>query len=660
MSTGSPSNVIRLNGRSAGKARRKKSRPKAGPQARPKTASAGAPAAASIKRPGADASPAGQPEEARDRAGAAPDSQRLAEHMSQAVDASRKLVAAYLEARKTPQQHFDSLFGDPLNLGGAFSKLIVSLAGDPMQLHRAHADLWQRYWSLWQYAVQRSLGQEPPPAIEPDNGDKRFRHEDWSNNLVFDVIKQSYLLTSQWLQDVVAKSPDLDDETRHKVEFFTKQATDAFSPSNFFWTNPEVLRTTIEERGENLVRGLNNVLADLVRGKGDLAIRQTDMEYFEVGRNLATTPGKVVFQNEILQLIQFEPMTAEVCKRPLLIFPPWINKYYILDLRSDNSFIRWCLERGLTVFIVSWVNPDSRLARKTFEDYMVEGIFTALDAVEAATGEREVNAIGYCIGGTLLSAALAYMAAKGDKRIASATFFAAQADFSEAGDLRVFIDDQQLRSIEERMNEAGGVLEGSKMANTFNMLRANDLIWSFVVNNYLLGKEPFRFDLLFWNADATRMPKALHLFYLREFYRNNKLARGELELCGEKLDLSKVKIPVFLQSSREDHIAPAKSVFKMTKLFGGPCEFIVAGSGHIAGVINPPSAQKYQHWIGKAGAGNLDDWWASAQERPGSWWPHWLEWLKPLSGAKVPARFPGDGKLKVIEDAPGSYVRQRS
>jgi polyhydroxyalkanoate synthase len=467
------------------------------------------------------------------------------------------------------------------------------------------------------------------------------------------------LLSARWLQQSMGEVQGLDAKTRKKIDFYTKQFADALSPTNFLFTNPEVLRETFKSNGENLVKGLNNMLKDLERGKGQLAIRQTDMDYFEVGRNLALTPAKIVYQNDLMQLIQYVPTTEQQYERPLVIFLPWINKYYILDLGEKNSFVKWATAKGYTVFVVSWVNPDAKLAQKTFEDYMREGIFDALDAIEKATGQREVNAIGYCIGGTLLSATLAYMAAKGDNRIKSATFFAAQADFSEAGDLQVFIDDEQLRSMEETMKAQGGYLDGAKMATTFNMLRSNDLIWSFVVNNYLMGRDPMRFDLLYWNQDSTRMPIQMHMFYLRECYRQNNLAKGKMVLAGEKLDLSKVKIPIYLQSSKEDHIAPYRSVYKSTKLFKGPITFMMAGSGHIAGVINHPDANKYQYWTNDKLPEKVEDWIAGATETPGSWWPHWDKWLAKLSGDKVEARVPGDGKLKVIEDAPGTYAKMK-
>jgi polyhydroxyalkanoate synthase len=570
---------------------------------------------------------------------------------------SQRLMTDFMKAQAKNKPSGGSK--DPLNLGQTFVDFLGHAMRNPGHFAEANIKLWQDYLGLWQHAAKRMLGHDAPPVIEPAAGDKRFKDKDWSEHQVFDFIKQSYLLSARWLQSTMSDVKGLDDKTRKKIDFYTKQFADALSPSNFLLTNPEVLRTTFQSNGENLVKGLDNMLRDLERGKGQLAITQTDMEYFEVGRNLALTPAKVVFQNDLMQLIQYEPTTEQQYKRPLVIFPPWINKYYILDLGEKNSFVKWATARGYTVFVASWVNPDSTLAQKTFEDYMREGVFGALDAIEKATGEKEVNAIGYCIGGTLLSATLAYMAAKGDNRIKSATFFAAQADFSEAGDLQVFIDDAQLKSMEETMKASGGYLDGAKMATTFNMLRSNDLIWSFVVNNYLLGREPMRFDLLYWNADATRMPIRMHMFYLRECYRENKLAQGKMVLDGVKIDLSKVKIPMYLQSSKEDHIAPYRSVYKSTKLFKGPITFMMAGSGHIAGVINHPDANKYQHWTNDKVPDKVEDWIASATEHPGSWWPHWDKWLSKQSGEMVDARVPGDGKLKVIEAAPGTYAKMK-
>ena len=585
------------------------------------------------------------------------DPAEFSKNMIKVAVQSQRLVSDFMKAQMKGGSKPGS--ADPLNLGQTFIDFLSQAMRDPGHFVKANIQLWQDYLQLWQHTARRMLGEDAPPVIEPLPGDKRFRDKDWAEHQVFDFIKQSYLLSARWLQSTMVDVKGLDEKTRKRVDFYTKQFVDALSPSNFLLTNPEVLRTTFESNGENLVKGLDNLLRDLERGKGQLAITQTDMEYFEVGRNLALTPGKVVFQNDLMQLIQYVPTTEQQYRRPLVIFPPWINKYYILDLGEKNSFVKWATARGYTVFVASWVNPDSKLSQKTFEDYMHEGIFEALDAIEKATGEKDVNAIGYCIGGTLLSATLAYMAAKGDNRIKSATFFAAQADFSEAGDLQVFIDDAQLSSMEETMKASGGYLEGSKMATTFNMLRSNDLIWSFVVNNYLLGRDPMRFDLLYWNSDATRMPIKMHMFYLRECYRDNNLAKGKMVLGGEKIDMSKIKIPVYLQSSREDHIAPYRSVYKSTKLFKGPVTFMMAGSGHIAGVINHPDAKKYQFWTNSKLPARVEDWIASATETPGSWWGHWDAWLSERSGDMVPARDPGDHKLKVIENAPGAYAKAK-
>ena len=481
----------------------------------------------------------------------------------------------------------------------------------------------------------------------------------FNQNQIFDYIKQTYLLTSKWINYTVADVDGLDDRARHKVDFYTRQYTDAMSPTNFFWSNPDVLKKTMETKGENLIHGLENMINDMKQGGGQLNPRMVPDNVFEVGKNIAVTPGKVVFQNDMMQLLQYEPTTEKVYKKPLLITPPWINKFYILDLKQENSFIKWCVDKGYTVFVISWINPDERHIEKTFESYMSEGILAALDAIEETIGEKEVSAIGYCIGGTLMSATLAYLAAIGENRITACTFFAAQTDFEDAGELLLFTDEEQILMIERKM-KAAGFLEGKNMATTFNMLRSNDLIWSFVINNYLMGKDPMPFDLLFWNSDTTNMPPKMHSFYLRNMYQRNLLQEpGGLTLGGQEIDLGKINIPIFVQASREDHIAPYESVFKLTKMVSGPAEFMLAGSGHIAGVINHPDAKKYQHWTSssKKKYDKAADWLKEAEEHPGSWWPHWHKWLSKKSGAKVPARDPAKGKLKPIEEAPGSYVK---
>ena len=573
-----------------------------------------------------------------------------------AMTAQGAIADAALRSAERPA----ALSPDPMHVAPALNEVMGRLAGQPDRLMRAQADLFQRYMDLWQTAARRAQGETPDPVATPLKGDKRFLDPDWSNNPVFDVIKQSYLITSQWLNGLVSGVEDVEPMTKRRVEFFTQMLTDAFSPSNFLLSNPAALREAMETQGASIVRGMENFASDLERGGGQLSISQTDYEQFEVGRNVATAPGKVIFQNDIIQLLQFNPTTETQFEIPLLIFPPWINKFYILDLRPENSMIRWLTDQGVTVFVTSWVNPDQTLAEKTFEDYMREGIFAATDAVMRQTGVKHVNTVGYCIGGTLLSSTLAYMAAKGDERINSATFFAAQQDFSEAGDLLIFTDEAWLADLEGRMDAGGGILPGQSMADTFNALRGNDLIWSFFVNNYLMGKEPKPFDLLFWNADQTRMPKTLHLYYLRNFYGRNALAKGELSFDNVKLDLGKVKTPVYVQSSKEDHIAPYRSVYKGARLFGGPVNFMMSGSGHIAGVINAPVAKKYQHWTNDKLPPTVEEWMAGAQEHPGSWWENWLAWLAPRSGKQVPARDPAKGPLKPLEDAPGSFVKVKS
>ena len=586
-----------------------------------------------------------------------PDPAEMSRSMAEIAERSQRLVAGFLERQKAGDGAPNL---DPLNIGGAFMEMTARMMADPAKMMQAQMDLWNDYMKLWQTTSQRVMGEPAEPVIEPEAGDRRFTHESWDENCLFDFIKQSYLLTARWMQSTVRDVEGMDDKAAQKVDFYTRQFADAMAPSNFVMTNPEVLSATIESGGENLVKGLENLLDDLERGKGRLDIKMTDTEAFEPGRNVAVTPGKVVYQTDLMQLIQYQPTTEKVYKRPLLIVPPWINKYYILDLREENSLVKWAVGQGFTVFMVSWVNPDETLAAKTFEDYMIEGPLAALDAMEKATGAREVNVIGYCLGGTLMACTLAYMKAKGDDRIKSATFLAVLTDFEEAGELGVFIDEEQLTALEQKMQEQG-YLEGAHMATTFNMLRANDLIWSFVVNNYLLGKDPFPFDLLYWNSDSTRLPAAMHIYYLRKMYLENLLVQpGGLTFDGVAIDLTTIDTPAFMLSTKEDHIAPWKSTYALTQLLSGPVKFVLAASGHVAGVVNPPAAGKYAHWTATKNPKSPDDWLASAKEHPGSWWPVWAKWAGRHGGGKVAAHVPGDGQLEIIEDAPGSYVKVRA
>ena len=586
-----------------------------------------------------------------------PDPEVVSRTMADVAERSQRIVGDWLK-RQAEGEGGDS-GADAMNIGRAFLEMTSKLMADPTALLRAQIGFWQDTMTLWQNTTRRIMGFEAPETIAAPGTDRRFKDNAWKDNEVFDFIKQSYLLSARFIQDTVGHVEGLEPKTAQKVDFYTRQFIDAMSPSNFVMTNPEVLRKTAETGGENLLKGLNNLLGDLERGKGQLRIKMTDTDAFSVGGNIGVSPGKVVFQNDLMQLIQYNPTTEKVLKRPLLIGPPWINKFYILDLRPRNSFVRWATSQGHTVFVISWVNPDEKLAEKNFADYMHEGYLAALDAIEAATGEREVNAIGYCLGGTLLASTLAYMAEKGDDRIKTATFFVTMMDFAEAGELGVFIDEEQLRSLEDKMNKRG-YLEGSEMATTFNMLRANDLIWSFVVNNYLMGNDPFPFDLLYWNADSTRMPAKMHSFYLRNMYQANLLKDpGGIELSGVKIDLGKVKTPAYFLSTREDHIAPWKSTYRGTQLLGGKKRFVLAASGHIAGVVNPPEGGKYNHWINEALPPDPDAWFAGATELAGSWWPDWQRWILAHGKAQVPARTPGDGKLPALEDAPGSFVQVR-
>jgi polyhydroxyalkanoate synthase subunit PhaC len=581
----------------------------------------------------------------------------LARNMVRLFDQGAKAASTLAERSQPNGQGPYSMAAEVGEAAKSLGEIARHWATDPAKLAAAQSVLFKSYADLWARSVRRFLGEDVEPVVEPEPGDNRFKDPDWSNTQIFDFWKQSYLITSRWAEDLTRNTEGIDEKTRKKALFYLNQMLAALSPSNFPLTNPEVVRTTLQTNAENLVQGMSHFVHDLEHSKDLLRISQTDLSAFEIGRNLAVTPGKVVFQNDLIQLIQYAPATEEVYERPLLIVPPWINKYYILDLVPQKSFVKWAVEQGFTVFLVSWVNPDARLSQKTFEDYMHEGILAAIGAVVRQTGSPKINALGYCVGGTLLAATLAYMAAKKDNRVVSASFLAAQVDFSEAGDLLVFIDDTQLKALEEMMAEQG-YLDGSRMAAVFNMLRPRDLIWPYVVNNYLLGKKPFPFDLLYWNADSTRLPAANHAFYLREFYHLNRLAKGEMQLGGVKLDLSRVKIPIYELFTKEDHIAPAASVFRGSKLFGGPVRHAMAGSGHIAGVVNPPANNKYQYWSGGR-AGSLEEWIATARETPGSWWPDWTSWLASYSGPKVPARNPSNGPLWAIEDAPGSYVRNR-
>lgn len=584
------------------------------------------------------------------------DPAELSRSLVEIAGKAQNLVADFL-AREEAAHHIS--VHDALHMSGLFRQLVGRMMANPVPLIQAQMAFWQDYMNLLRGSTLRMWGFESEPVIEPTKGDKRFRADAWEDNPVFDFIKQSYLLAADFLHSSVKNAHGMDELTAKKVDFYTRAYIDAMSPTNFAATNPEVIQKAVETRGQNLLNGLKNMLDDFSRGQGSLRIRMTDLDAFEVGENLAITPGKVVFENDMMQLIQYTPTTEKVYKRPIMFIPPWINKFYIVDLQPKNSMIKWLVDQGYTMFVVSWKNPTAEHAEKGFDDYLVDGPLKAMDVIEKITGEKEMSAVGYCLGGTLLSCLLAYNAEKGDERIKSASFFTSMIDFEQPGELEIFIDEDQIAGLEKKMSEKG-FLDGRVMANTFNMLRANDLVWSFFVNNYLQGEDPFPFDLLYWNSDSTNMPAKMHSYYLRNMYQANKLREpGGIELAGVPIDLSKVKVPCYFISAIDDHIAPWKSTYMGTHLMSGDVKFVLGGSGHIAGIINPPAKNKYCYWTNPKLADEPEAWLEGATQNEGSWWPDWDNWLSNKSGAKVAAREPGSAKFKPIEDAPGRYVKER-
>jgi len=587
----------------------------------------------------------------------APDFERLSYNLARLVEQGGRTLAAYFKPSESNEAKSNVSNGvaDALR---SISRIAEHWLSDPARTFEAQSSLTVKLLGLWAHSLRRMSGEREKPFVPYDPSDKRFAAPEWRESPVFDFLRQAHSIVSDWAEDLVLRANDVDPHVRDKAKFYLRQISSALSPSNFLATNPELLKETWASSGDNLARGAALLAQDMEAGKGTLKISQCDSSKFELGVNIASTPGKVIFRNDLMELIQYAPATDTVFKRPLLIVPPWINKFYILDLNPEKSFVRFAVSQGLTVFMISWVNPDARHRDKGFEAYMREGIFAGLNAIENATGESEVTAIGYCIGGTLLAMTLAYMAETGDRRIASASFFATQTDFSQAGDLKIFVDEESLRALEKKL-AVTGYLDASVMASAFNMLRPEDLIWSFVVDNYMKGKPPLAFDLLAWNSDSTRMTAANHLEYLRRCYLENRLSKRKAKFGGKTLDLSKVTLPVYHLATREDHIAPAKSVFIGAKFLGGKVRYVLAGSGHVAGVINPAEKPKYQYWRGKAPAGEFEDWFARATKHKGSWWVDWVKWIKRQSRKQVPARLPGDGDLPPICDAPGEYVRVR-
>ena len=549
----------------------------------------------------------------------------------------------------------DALF-DPLRLNDAMRQLWSGLAADPSPLAATWLDLAQSWAKLWTYGAARMAGADAEPVVRPDEDDRRFRDHAWDDVPWLDVLKQAYLANARACAALPHEVAGLDESSRRRLGFAVRQMTDALAPTNFFPTNPEAIRAAFESAGASAVKGMRQFVRDLDPDTGRLDIRMCAPDAFTVGETIAATPGKVVFQNDLIQLIQYTPATETVRRRPMLLIPPWMNKFYVMDLRPENSMVEWLVGQGYTVFIISWVNPDSSFADKGFDGYMLEGPLAALEAVERATGEREVNAVGYCLGGILLSALSAWLHARGDTRLASTTYLATMVDFSDVGPVGVFIDEDGLPALESAIS-AQGYLSGQQVADTWRAVRANDLVWSFWVNSYLLGKEPPALDLLFWNCDPTNMPAAMHTFVMRNMYVGNRLREpGGLTLAGEAIDVTRITTPSYVLSTVEDHIAPWKTTYETTQLFAGPMEFVLGGSGHIAGVINPPAKQKYWYRTGSQTPSSPDEWHAAARQLAGSWWPHWDRWLEPFGGGEVPARVPGDGGLAAIDEAPGSYV----
>ena len=600
------------------------------------------------------------------------DPEAFARNVARAAEGMGRAASAWLAPRERGEAA-DGAGGTAADMARTLGALGAWWMTDPARALDAQTRLMAGAMDAWSHALVAASGGEAP---DPTPRDKRFQDEDWRANPFFDLLRRAHAVSAAWARDM-ADEADLDPATRERARFYVEQLAAATSPSNFLVTNPEALKATLASNGENLARGAGMLAEDVAAGGGELRLRQADAEPFELGRNIAVTPGKVIARNALCEVIQYAAQTDRVLRRPLVIVPPWINKFYILDLTPEKSFIDWAVKAGHTVFVVSWAQPDARHRDMGWADYARDGVGFGLDTALRATGEERANVIGYCVGGTLTAATMALHARRGDRRIASATLFTTQVDFTHAGDLKVFVDEAQIGAVERAM-EGPGYLDGGRMAAAFNMLRARDLIWSTAVRTYVLGRSPPPFDLLHWNSDATRMGAANHSFYLRNCYLDNTLARGEMVLDGERLDLGDVTVPVYNLAAREDHIAPARSVFEGSGLFGGPVAFTLAGSGHIAGVVNPPARNKYQHWTGAAPAGSLEDWIEAAEERPGSWWPHWQGWIEGLDGQggdgsdggdggdgavggeRVPARTVGGDAFEPLDDAPGPYVRVKA
>jgi polyhydroxyalkanoate synthase len=543
------------------------------------------------------------------------------------------------------------------DVGKAYAHWLRRLAGDPSVAVRNGAGLAADWMGISRDALLKLSGEEVEPAGRPI--DRRFGGEAWSKHVPFDVVRRGYEAYARAALRMIDETDGIDAEDRRKVRFYTAQFLDAIAPANYPLLNPEFYESVVESRGRNIVAGLRNLWHDIDFSHGRLNISMSDLGAYEVGKSLAVTPGEVIYQNDLMQLIQYAPSTEKVARRPLLVIPPWFNKFYVLDMQPHNSVIRYVVEQGHTVFLISWRNPDENMPDKTFDQYMTEGPLEALDVIEAVTGEKEVNALGYCLGGILLACTLAWLDAKGRKPIRSGTYLTTLLDYTDVGDVKVFVNDGVIDRL-EKMGRKKGFLPGENVAWGFRLLRAPDLLWSFIINHYLLGRPRVPFDLLFWNEDATNMPLSAHLFFMRNMYIQNKLREpGAIELAGEPIDITRVKTPAYILSTRDDHIAPWRTTYAATQLFAGPTRFVLGNSGHIAGVINPPTKEKYGYRFSSNTPADPDAWFERATERPGSWWPDWTGWLSRYAGGEVPARQPGSKDYPSLEPAPGSYVKQK-
>jgi len=580
---------------------------------------------------------------------------KVNELMTQMLSKQRGILSLFLKKFASSKDLAKDYF-----IASDYSELLMKYFFNPDNLIKAQQRFISDYMKLAECFIDNFIGEaEPKESIGATLADKRFKSTEWDSNQFYTFLRDFYLVTSHNINKMISDIDGIDEQKKKKIIFFTKQITDALSPSNFLLSNPELMKITFETGGDNLIKGFENFINDISSVDGNISIKMTDTQAFELGNNIATTPGKVIFQNELMQLIQYEPTTKEVFSTPILISPPWINKFYILDLNESNSLVRWLVKKGYTVFMISWVNCDSRHAHVKYEDYMQEGHLAALDVIEDITGAKKVSAMGYCTGGTLLASTAAYLAGSGKNRFASLTYLATLMDFSNPGDLGIFVDKEQFNDIKSTV-KATGYLDGRQLAQTFNMLRSNELIWTYVVNNYLKGKTPVPFDILYWNSDSTNLPANMYTFYLNNMYIENKLKEaGGITLKGVPIDLSVITTPAYFLTTEDDHIVLWKGSYNGCRIHSGPVRFVLAGSGHVAGVINPPEKNKYGFRFSEILPESPDEWLGVTTWRAGSWWNNWNEWNREYAGAKVKKRTPGNRRYKAIEDAPGSYVKKK-